>query len=158
MRNCPDKYYDNCKNAIYKCNVCRAGYGKSNAKLFYSPFDNDFFPIKHPIEDQKNITNKAIKQGLKEESDIVKQWITKTLKSGSVLGDGDLKVGDLKLDVKTRTTTKSFTVKTDEYNTGLQKGYDGWIIVNKDKQRLVCLTEDAFLKLSGKLLEEISNL
>lgn len=160
MKNCPDKFYDNCKNAVFKCNICKAGFGTSNSKLFYNPIDNDFCLIKHPIEDKKTNkkASKAIKQGLNEESKIVKQWISKTIKSGSVLGDGDIKVGDLNLDVKTRTTTKSFSVSNQEYTTGLKKGYDGWIIVNKDGQRMICLTEDSFLKLSGKLLEDISNL
>lgn len=156
MRNCPEEFYDNCKHAVYKCSKCRAGFGSIKSNLFYTPISK-LLPT-HPAESLSTYNNKAIRLGLKQEADTVHSWITQTLKSGSILGDGDIKVGDLKLDVKTRTNTKSFTVKTDEYNTGLKKGYDGWVIVNKDKERLVCLTEDAFLKLSGKLLEEISNL
>jgi len=160
MKNCPSIYYDNCRNAVYKCNICRAGYGNARAKLFYAPIDSELCPSDpHPMENinltSKNPHTKAIKKGLKEESKIVNQWISKTLKSGSILGDGDIKVGDLNLDVKVRTTTKSFTISNQEYTKGLKKGYDGWVIVNSDGHRMVCLTEDSFLKLSGKLLNEL---
>lgn len=156
MKHCPREYYDNCRNAVYKCNKCKAGYGSSKDKLYYNPL-SQLYPV-HPVENILPTKNDAIRRGLKEETKTVQQWITKTIKSGSVLGDGDVKVGDLKLDVKTRTNTKSFTLKAQEYDTGIRKDYDGWIIVNKDGKRIVCLTEDSFLKLSGQLLEEISNL
>lgn len=156
MRCCPNEYYDNCRNAVYQCNLCKAGLGSLKSKLYYKPIDS--LLATHPAEELTPVSSKSIRTGFKEESKVVSQWIRKTIKSGSVLGDGDVLVGDLHLDVKTRTTTKSFTVRSDEYETGVKRNYDGWVVVNKDGQRLVCLREESFLKLSGKLLEDLSDI
>lgn len=136
---------------MFKCTYCRAGKGKYNSKLYYEPIIQD--NKKHPeIVIKKNkVKSNYSKQGRLEEKKIVQSIIKQTLNSGAINNDGDLKVGELKLDSKKRNTTRSFTLTPDEYNKGINQNLDGWVITNQTNQRVYILTEKSFIKLVGDL-------
>lgn len=151
-KNCPEEYYEQCDNAIFKCTLCRAGVGKSKNRLYFKT-TNPAYPItKHPaykVEVNKKI-QKVVRAGLNEETKIVKSLIHKTVRSGAIYGDGDIQVNQLKLDSKKRTNTRSFTISPDEYSKGLRSNLDGWVVTNSDGNRVYVLTEKAFVKLIGE--------
>lgn len=150
LKNCPQKYYDNCKNAVYKCNLCRAGTGKTSCSLHYKPINPDI--IDHPANTKPKKKNNYSKSGYKTEKKVVSDFIKATLNSGSVLGDGDFIIGDhLNMDVKKRHKTSSFTVSNQEYKTAIQKGQKGWVIENKEGERVVFIREKYFLQLLRQL-------
>jgi hypothetical protein len=151
MKNCPPDFYNNCSNSIFKCNYCRAGKGKYNNQLYYNPIVNN--NLEHPaLKITKNRTkSKESKLGRKEEQKIVQSLIKQTINSGSIFNDGDISVGDIKLDSKKRMNSVSFTITKAEYTKGISQNLDGWIITNKDNVRLYALTEKAFIKLVGDL-------
>jgi len=156
MLSCPDPFFNNCKNSSFKCNICRAGNGKRGSNLFYKPIIVSPELITHPLTNKqpKNYAkSQQIKSALKTEQTIVDE-IKTTLRSGAVLGDGDLTVNNLKLDSKVRFNMESFIVSPSEYRTAIQKGYDGWVITNKLKQRVVVLKEESFIKLVGTNLNQ----
>ena len=112
MKNCPPDFYNNCSNSIFKCKFCKAGSGSYTNKLYYKPIiDNN---TQHPaLLIQKNTTkSKHSKLGRKEEQKIVQSLIKQTINSGALFNDGDIAVGDLKLDPKKRTVLfkKAYTL------------------------------------------------
>lgn len=112
--------------------------------------------IKHPLQNKQpknNTKSQQIKSALNTEHLIVNE-IKATLRSGAVLGDGDIQINNLKFDSKVRFNVESFTVTASEYKTAALKGYDGWIITNKNKDRVVVLTQESFTKLLGKPIDQ----
>lgn len=149
MNKCPEEFYNNCLHACFKCNICKAGKGNSRSKLHYMPIDETISP--HPITLESKPKQSFSKSGRNTERKVAKDFIHTTINSGALLADGDIKVGDLNLDVKKRHNTSSFTVRKDEYRTMKSNPkIDGWVIVNKENDKVIMLTEKAFLKLTGK--------
>lgn len=154
LKNCPQDYYDNCTNAVIHCKHCSAGSGSSINKLKYQPADTNLPIRSHPAYNlNKKVTKqgKYSKSGRRTEHKITQNLIQKTINSGALLGDADIKVGNLKLDIKKRHNTNSFTLTTSEYKQGLTKDYHGWIIENKNGERVYILREDVLLLLMQTL-------
>lgn len=151
--NCPLEYYNNCSNRIKRCNNCLAG--KGSTKLYYDPISLDYSELSlrnHPsyIPKQKKLIDKAkskqIKQSYQHESVIQEKLIKKTLRSGAVFGDGDLKALDdfLQIDVKKRFNTTSLGITEAEFNKGKNQGTNVWTVTNKNDKTVVIMTEEVF--------------
>lgn len=150
MEKCPPFYRDNCSNYIYKCSLCRAGDGKDSAPLYYKPVEGNRkdHPATRPKK-QKQIDKKRShysKAGYRKEKELIKDIAKATLKSGAVLGDGDIELlkGLINLDSKKRHNSSSFTVTKAEYEKGIARRLSGWAITNKEDKTLICLTMTTF--------------
>lgn len=170
LSNCPPDFNNNCTNYIYKCNLCAAGSGHPNGPLYYKPINSDAPPrLTHPVateksNNQKEVTkakknsftykqkSKQVKGGFKAEKTIANNIAKQTLKSGSLLQDGDITLfnGDLNLDSKVRYNRAGFGITKQEYQKGKSSKVDGWVITNKqdsNEDSVVILTMDSFTQL-----------
>lgn len=160
LTNCAPKFYENCRNAHVKCNLCVAGSGKQN--LYYDPYIN--LEEEHPALNWK--TDKQTKQKLQRrakqtESKLANTIARKTMRSGAANHDGDVLVADdVRVEVKRRGCRKSWNVTTAEYDKGLLQGIDVFAIEIErpdtgTRQTLYCCTEDFFTSLvSAKLKQQ----
>lgn len=152
LKNCPPKYYDNCRNAQRRCRQCRAGGGKGSA-LFYDPIDPALAP--HPAEEKDPVKSKRAQQGRRTEKDVEKRLVRRTSGSGARFGDGDLRqqAGDreLRIEHKDRGQRKSFNLTLDEYRKGQRQGIDVYAVtIEADgKQRtMYIMDEETYLGLT----------
>jgi hypothetical protein len=177
MINCPVDYYDNCVNALKKCNLCCAGEGNQLSKLYYVPILNDecfkFHPQQEIInqrkrEEKQQKAQKKLqraspsKRGYQQENIIVKQLntkvnrkinvIRKTAASGRLNKDGDhsLLNGLIRSDLKLRLNSESFTVSKEEYQKGLTQDINQWIITNP-LGTVYVLTEELYCELLARI-------
>ncbi len=147
MRNCPVQFYENCENAIIKCNSCGAGNGPAKNSTLYKPIEYTQELKDHPYLYKKNaIKSHQVKKALKEETVLANRIIKKTVGSGRVNGDGDFKLlGDIRMEHKKRFTSSSITVTKDEIEKGKRQGVEVWAITNQDKETFYVLTETMFI-------------
>jgi hypothetical protein len=147
LRNCPAEFYNNCSNALIKCNLCGAGSGRPVSKVLYRPVNIDNLEV-HPYlevlkqekrslqKKQKSspckdvVKSKQIKEALRHERTLTDNIIKNTRRSGAEFGDGDKSIlqGLIKMDDKRRFNTRSFTLSWDEYQKGLRQGLNSWSI------------------------------
>lgn len=122
LRDCPEDYYDHCRNAGRKCQYCSAGFGSEDSKLFYSPVtkSGDISHIrselvKHPYEEKRDaylrqkkfeqkrqkldqkravdaVKSKQVREALSLEKKLTRKIAQQTLRSGAINGDGDIKL------------------------------------------------------------------
>jgi hypothetical protein len=153
LKACTENLYSNCKNYLYKCNICPAGRGNEKSKLLYDPVDET---IKHtyiytapPKKTIDKVKSTLVKKSLALEDKVVKSIAKKTIASGRVLHDGDLNILDrYKIEHKYRDNSKAtFSIKSEEYNKMLRQNLNGLSITVKDKGTLYFLTEDTFTDL-----------
>jgi len=160
FNNCPDEYFNDCKNAYLQCKHCSAGEGGNTLK--YQPVkgnyrDHPAFKNKKKIEQKQKKQKKQkaksnsqrTKKALKEEKQVASKIVKETLKSGAIFGDGDYSIleGQIQADHKYKSTQKGFSVTSAEYNKGKTQGTNCWVITNKDKETCFVLTEQAFYSL-----------
>lgn len=125
--NCDPIYYANCRNAFTLCQDCVAGKGKKD--LYYDPVE-DIGP--HPRSDwrQERYKKQSILRKAKQtESSVQSKIVTKTLRSGASLGDGDLLIlGTIRQEVKRRGARQSWNLTLEEYKKGLKQGIQIWTV------------------------------
>jgi len=161
MINCPDEYYNNCANRIKKCKRCLCGEGTKYNQCHYLAIDPALPMHPYQVEQLKLKTeeikakkstatykanSKRVKAGYKQEDQLLK----KTLRSGAVHGDGDLKAlnGIVQIDSKLRTKGASFTVTKAEYEKAIAQGTNAFVITLQEVNRQgVFLTYELFVKL-----------
>lgn len=162
-KNCPIEFYSNCSNALILCNKCIA-MRSSAKKLHYNPISIEGNLGKHPEEGKsKTKARKIQKRAVKTEQDLKNNIAEGTLKSGAVLGDGDLSLlnGDLKVEVKDRGNSASWNLTHKEYMKGKKQGIDAYAIsaVGPDNTRrtIYMLEEGIFYNLLA-LLKQVKQL
>jgi hypothetical protein len=147
LKNCPEVFYLNCKNANKKCKICDAGRGSS--RLYYDPIEEDDIP--HP---QKNILkaekteatiskrkskdkviSTVVRKALRKENKVLQGLADKagtdcvfTVGSGRVNGDADAVIGGLRVEHKYRSNSKTITVTPKEWTKGVKQGVDAFVI------------------------------
>jgi hypothetical protein len=165
---CPIDFYNNCKNALRKCQVCSAGYGDTKSKFFYAPIE-DIGIGSHPyievidrakaeeinnkrtekLRKRKTEQSKYTRKGLDQEKRDTQAVIKQTKRSGALYGDGDHSIlnGLITNDSKRRFKTSSFSLSWDEYTSARNKCSQWMITVDgKDGQEhtVVIMTMDAY--------------
>lgn len=152
----------NCFEWGRSCWHCKfAGEGADNC---YSPIDRS---IKHPqtvaARDKRKADEKAAKEAHKKNKnkdkvELLKKAaraenrVHKTLNSGRVNQDGDLKTEDLCLDVKLQTTTINPVIHVDEFKkcqgdaTRAGKRHGVLIIENSEGDRFYVISEELFME------------
>lgn len=126
MRNCPDRYYNNCSFAQINCKHCSAGMGSK--KLFYTPInshDSLGDLLNHPW--RKDLEKSKIQQQAKKTEELQRRKIAdSTIRSGALLGNGDSKLlnGLLRLETKNRGSKSSWCLSLSEYLKGQRQGID----------------------------------
>ena len=125
MRNCPDQYYKNCKNALAKCKTCRAGWGSKGSKLYYDPIEESLDV--HPAQTKDPQKSKRIKQARKwEKEEAQSMGAVPTQQSGALRHDGDAQIEingqKTQIEYKDRGERKSFNLTLKEYKKGRQQG------------------------------------
>jgi hypothetical protein len=163
LANCEPRFYENCKNAHVKCKLCVAGSGKQN--LYYEPYT--ILEEDHPAtnwKDSKLEKQRILRRAKQTESNIARNIVQKTIRSGAANHDGDLLIAqDVRVEVKRRGRRQSWNVTVKEYDKGLQQGIDVFAIeIERDdtgaRQTLYCCTEDFFTSLVSHKLEQIKQL
>lgn len=162
--NCPEEYFEECKNAYIRCKECSAGEGYSN-KLYYDPVNKSHLKRdSHPqaiLERQqrrdflkketqnKRSKSQQTKKSLKKEKDKGKEILDYTLKSGALNQDGDYRIldGEFQADHKWTSKNKSFTLSDKEYKKGIKQSTDTWMITNIEDNTVVILTKEAYCRL-----------
>lgn len=155
LKCCPSDFYNKCANALSKCRECKAGFGKKGSKLWYvSRFDDD--DQEHPwyseerlkrVEKKKKIVSESKRVEQKQREQIAKA----TLRSGSLLGDGDAKIlkGVFRLETKNRGERKSWNLTVEEYQKGKRQGVDIFGITIKEpstgKEKTMYLIDENLL-------------
>lgn len=155
LKCCPSDFYNKCANALSKCRECIAGFGKKGSKLWYvSRFDDD--DQQHPWLSQERLKRVDQKKKIVSESKRIerrqREQIAKaTLRSGSLLGDGDAKIlkGAFRLETKNRGERKSWNLTVEEYQKGRRQGVDIFGITIKEpstgKEKTMYLIDEHLL-------------
>lgn len=163
LKNCPDEFFDNCKNAFAKCVECSAGEGKTDI-LHYKPIQGK--KENHPEFKRKKEESKSKKKSQKKQSepyrkrtrkalqkeDKVRKKIEKTLASGRLNQDGDYQIlrGKIQADHKARFNSSSFSLSYEEYQKGKKQGTNCWIITNQNDESVAVLPLELFNELIGE--------
>jgi hypothetical protein len=153
---------DNCWSAVRDCYRCRFSGADFAVENCYQPINPT---IKHPQllkekEERKTAEKKAKQEQKlnknKDRSSLVKKAnkaevkAVKTLNSGRVNNDGDIKTDNLVIDYKLQTTKENITVYMDELdkvnNDCLRAGkkYGVLMIENKNGRKVVVMEEELF--------------
>lgn len=120
LKNCPERFYLNCKNFETKCFECKGNL--TSKYLHYTPINKDI--NNHPASIvQKSKAVSFSRQGKDKEIRLIKNLplFKSTRGSGCVNGDGDASItisnfGKLKVEIKCRFTTSSnFLPSMKEY-------------------------------------------
>lgn len=160
LRNCPDEYFDNCKNRYIKCDDCFAGGGNSNL-LYYRPVEGK--KSNHPAYEERKQQRKSqrrkqrqqakphrkkYRKAIKKEHE-VSDAIKNTVASGSVNQDGDYQLlqGEIQADHKYHSKSKGFTLSAQELSKGRNQGTNTWFITNKDDETMVVMPLEVYKKL-----------
>lgn len=155
LKCCPNDFYNKCANAYSKCKDCVAGFGRKGSRLWYeSKLEGD--NIKHPWVSQERVKRVGEKKKIISESRRVEQKqrdeiVKATLKSGSLLGDGDAKLlkGAFRLETKNRGVRKSWNLTVEEYQKGKRQGVDIFGVTIKEppagKERTLYLVDEHIL-------------
>jgi len=155
LKCCPSDFYNKCANAFSKCRDCVAGYGRKGSRLWYESREEGD-DTKHPWESQGRVRKLEQKKKIISESKRVEQKqrdeiVKATLKSGSLLGDGDAKLlkGAFRLETKNRGVRKSWNLTVEEYQKGKRQGVDIFGITIKEpstkKEKTLYLVDEHIL-------------
>lgn len=165
FKNCPEEYFDNCRNAYIKCKDCAAGEGITNL-LYYVPLHGE--KKDHPVAKEQaevkrqeqyqkkkekatktKAKSKQSKQAFRKEREVKDDIIKQTVRSGAAFGDGDYQIldGHFQGDHKWHSKSKSFSLSHSEYTKGKKQGTDSWMITNSEDETVVVLTKEAYSKL-----------
>lgn len=147
IKNCPPLYYTNC--LPQNCYSCAAKTGRG--KLLYKPTEDIG---EHPYDVKTKASNsKAIqKKAVATEKAVVNQLIRLTAGSGRINHDGDVKLDDLRIEVKDRGVKKSFALTLTEFDKGLRQSIDAFAVsINRPdtgkREVVYMLTEQMFSEL-----------
>jgi len=137
LENCPEKFAFNCKRYEIECHNCKAN---NNGKyLKYIPIDKSIQNHPAGIKQKKKGVASYSRKGRSNELKIIKQkdYLNKTVASGSIAGDGDAKLilslmNPVPVEIKTRYTDKGGQGPTrSEVVEGLNQNTQLWIIEHK---------------------------
>jgi len=165
LYNCPDEFFNNCKNRHMKCERCIAGTGTE--LLHYRPErgKKTEHPVYKELKNQKRQRNRRdrerkkpkrrlYRRSIKKESE-VSDAIKKTVASGRVNQDGDYQIleGEIQADHKYHSKSKSFTLSAADREKGKDQGTNTWFITNSENETMVVMP----LKLYKWLISIIYN-
>ena len=98
-----------------------------------------------------------VRSSLRKETEVLKRIADRagvkfepTLKSGSINGDGDGKIGGISVDHKLRTNSESTTVSKAEWEKGLAQGVEAWVVTTRDgsgSKTAIVMPEALFIEL-----------
>lgn len=150
--NCPPPFYENCRNALRCCHVCRAG-PNSGSKLHYDPIED---LGAHPAQVDRR-RGSASRAGRRAERRTRERLIRSTAASGALHGDGDYRILDsLRGEHKLRLTKRSIGISWEEYRQGRKQGVEAWFLTvtgSEGPHHFVLLTERVFQVLLNQCLE-----
>lgn len=161
LNNCPTTYYRNCSNALKKCKVCRAGFGRLSGELFYLPKLQDKDLLDHPSTKPLKGTKQSIYRRSRQTEKNIEQSIAKaTLRSGALNHDGDLLfLESLRVEVKDRGIRSSWNLTWKEFSKGKDQHIDIYAIniecPDGKKRVMYMLEEDLLSELLGKHISEL---
>lgn len=162
--DCPEEYYNNCQNALYKCKNCRAGEYKKG-KLWYVPLETKPELKKHPAE--KSSFKQKRTQEAKYVEKRVKENIAKgTLRSGAARADGDIHLLNnsrkLRLEVKDRGRRNSWNLTYSEFLEGKRDRIDIYAISaecpDQRRRTFYMMEEEFFTDLLALLQQSLDQL
>lgn len=123
--------------------------GKSKFDL-YMPIDSN---ISIPALKKDKLKSKEVKKSLQLEREAIAEIAKATLGSGRIKHDGDaLHLGDLRIERKTRFTSRSLTVTAAELDKGERQRIDIFEINLQQRERTYyVLSKELYYKLIGEL-------
>ena len=157
LENCPDEFFNNCKNATVRCSYCSA-FNSDQKTLLYEPVDYSVtgehpYKLEHVTKNNqkkgRKLKNREISRRVKAAFDAESEFCIylqnyvdpdstrpdfiarTTLASGSIAGDGDIQILDglLQADHKNRSSkSKTFSLSGAEYQKGINQGTNCWVI------------------------------
>ncbi len=168
---CPEDYMNNCWYADVYCSKCAAREEDTNpvGKLEYKPINSSLPYSKHPYLIQKKkesaehkrqeklakrstqafkTASSNSREGRKVEKVVAKKiGGTMTLGSGSVLGDGDFKIGDHYVEHKLRINGKNTLGPTKaEWEKAVGQGCSIFMTTSEG-QTIVTMTKETFMEI-----------